>query len=77
MKKYYIGDLSFYYALNTDNRINYGPVLENIVFFMQEVWVKAANLPAMIYYGVNSDEAILMGMNNVPRSAAKEKNDGQ
>lgn len=32
-KKYYIGDLSFYYALNTDNRINYGPVLENIVFF--------------------------------------------
>ena len=32
-KKYYIGDLSFFYALNTDNRINYGPVLENIVFF--------------------------------------------
>lgn len=32
-KKYYISDLSFYFALNTDNRINYGPVLENIVFF--------------------------------------------
>ena len=32
-KKYYIADLSFYYALNTDNRINFGPVLENIVFF--------------------------------------------
>jgi len=32
-KKYYISDLSFYYALNTDNRINYGPVLENIVYF--------------------------------------------
>ena len=32
-KKYYLGDLSFYYALNTDNRINYGPVLENIVYF--------------------------------------------
>lgn len=32
-KKYYIGDLSFYYSLNTDNRINYGPILENIVFF--------------------------------------------
>lgn len=32
-KKYYIGDLSFFYALNTDNRINYGPVLENIVYF--------------------------------------------
>lgn len=31
-KKYYIADLSFFYALNTDNRINYGPVLENIVF---------------------------------------------
>ena len=32
-KKYYISDLSFFFALNTDNRINYGPVLENIVFF--------------------------------------------
>lgn len=32
-KKYYISDLSFFYALNTNNRINYGPVLENIVFF--------------------------------------------
>lgn len=31
-KKYYIADLSFFYALNTDNRINYGTVLENIVF---------------------------------------------
>lgn len=28
------------------------------------------NLPAMIYYGVNSDEAILMRINNIPRSAA-------
>ena len=33
---------------------------------------RAANLPAMIYYGVNSDEAILMRMNNVPRSIATE-----
>lgn len=32
-KKYYIVDLSFFYVLNTDNRINYGPVLENIIFF--------------------------------------------
>ncbi len=32
-KKYYISDLSFFFALNTDNRINYGPVLENMVFF--------------------------------------------
>ena len=30
-KKYYLSDLSFYYAMNTDSRINYGPVLENIV----------------------------------------------
>ncbi len=30
-KKFYLSDLSFYYALNTDNKINYGPVLENIV----------------------------------------------
>ena len=32
-KKYYLADLSFYFALNTDNRINYGPTLENIVYF--------------------------------------------
>lgn len=31
-RKYYLSDLSFYFALNTDNRINYGPVLENIVY---------------------------------------------
>lgn len=31
-QKYYLSDLSFYFALNTDNRINYGPVLENIVY---------------------------------------------
>ena len=31
-QKYYIADLSFYYALNRDNRINYGPALENIVY---------------------------------------------
>lgn len=31
-KKYYLADLSIYYALNTDNRINYGPVLENVMF---------------------------------------------
>ena len=31
-KKYYLSDLSFFFAENTDNRINYGPVLENIVF---------------------------------------------
>ena len=31
-KKFYLSDLSFFYALNTDNRINFGPVLENIVY---------------------------------------------
>lgn len=31
-KKFYLSDLSFYYALNTDNRINFGPALENIVY---------------------------------------------
>ena len=31
-KKYYLADLSFYFALNTDNRINYGPALENLVY---------------------------------------------
>ena len=31
-KQYYLSDLSFYNALNTNNNINYGPVLENIFF---------------------------------------------
>lgn len=31
-KRYYLSDFSLYYALNTDNRINYDPALENIVF---------------------------------------------
>lgn len=31
-QKYYLADLSFYFALNTDNHINYGLVLENIVY---------------------------------------------
>lgn len=30
-RKYYLADTSIYFALNTDNRINYGPVLENIL----------------------------------------------
>ena len=30
-KKYYLADFSIYYTLNTDNRISYGPMLENIV----------------------------------------------
>lgn len=31
-KKYYLADMSFYFAANTDNRINYGPALENVVY---------------------------------------------
>ncbi len=31
-QKYYLTDLGIYFAFNTDNRINYGPVLENMVF---------------------------------------------
>ena len=31
-QKYYLSDLGFYFATNTDNRINYGPVLENITY---------------------------------------------
>lgn len=31
-EKYYLSDLSFYFSKSTDNRINYGPVLENLVF---------------------------------------------
>ena len=31
-QKFYLADTSFYFAVNTDNRINYGPALENIVY---------------------------------------------
>jgi len=31
-KKYYLADLSIYYSQKTDNRINYGPVLENVIY---------------------------------------------
>lgn len=31
-KKYYLADISFYFATNTDNHINYGPSLENMVY---------------------------------------------
>ncbi len=38
-KKYYLADLSIYYAFCTDNRINYGPVLENVLF----IYLKSHN----------------------------------
>lgn len=31
-QKYYLSDLGFYFATNTDNRINYGSALENVVY---------------------------------------------
>lgn len=31
-QKYYLSDLGVYFATNTDNRISYGPALENIVY---------------------------------------------
>lgn len=31
-QKYYLADCAFYFAMNTDNRVNYGPVLENVVY---------------------------------------------
>ena len=31
-KKYYLADTSIYFSQNTDNRVNYGPVLENILY---------------------------------------------
>lgn len=31
-KKYYLADMSLYFSTNTDNRINYGPALENMVY---------------------------------------------
>ena len=31
-KKYYLADLSFFFAMNTDNKINFEPTLENIVY---------------------------------------------
>jgi len=31
-RKFYLSDLSFYFSINTDNRINYGPTLENMVY---------------------------------------------
>lgn len=31
-KKYYLADSSLYYSMNTDNRINYGPALENAIY---------------------------------------------
>ena len=31
-QKYYLSDLAIYFAMNTDNRLSYGPSLENMVY---------------------------------------------
>lgn len=31
-QKYYLADMSIYFAMNTDNSMNYGPTLENLVY---------------------------------------------
>lgn len=31
-QKYYLADVGFYNAVNTDTRVNYGPVLENVLY---------------------------------------------
>lgn len=31
-QKYYLADMSLYFSMNTDNRMNYGPALENLVY---------------------------------------------
>lgn len=43
-QKFYLSDLGFYFATNTDNRINYGPALENAVY----VYVRSHGYSASI-----------------------------
>lgn len=45
-KKYYLADLSIYYSQNTDNRINYGPVLENVMY----AYLKSKNYKLLVGY---------------------------
>ncbi len=45
-KKYYLADLSIYYSQNTDNRINYGPVLENVMY----AYLKSKNYKLSVGY---------------------------
>lgn len=45
-KKYYLADLSIYYSQNTDNRIDYGPVLENVMY----AYLKSKNYKLSVGY---------------------------
>lgn len=31
-QKYYLADMSLYFSMNTDNQLNFGPTLENLVY---------------------------------------------
>ena len=43
-KKYYLADLGIYYSLNVDNRINFGPNLENIVYIYAKSYDNAVSV---------------------------------
>lgn len=43
-KKYYLADLGIYYSLNVDNRINFGPNLENIVYIYAKSFDNAVSV---------------------------------
>lgn len=45
-RKYYLADLSIYYSQNTDNRINYEPVLENVIY----AYLKSKNYKLSVGY---------------------------
>ena len=45
-RKYYLADLSIYYANNTDNRINYGPTLENAMY----IYLKSKDYKVSVGY---------------------------
>ena len=61
-KKYYLADLSFYFALNTDNRINYGPTLENMVYIYARAHDYAVSVGRI---GKLECDFILRGANNM------------
>ena len=70
-KKYFGGT-------DTDNVTNctstiYKKIVNNVTWGLsaaEKIMKRTSNIPAMVYYGVNSDQAILMSMNGVPRRIA-------
>lgn len=54
-KKYYLADTSFYYSRNTDNKVNYGPSLENMVF----IYAKSRNYSVSVGK-IGSEEGKIM-----------------